>query len=346
MPLAAALALTAGLFHVFNHSRLQEPAVLRRRRRAQCHRRARHGASRRAHPPHAADRLRVPDRLRGDLGAAAAQRLRLRMADLPGHSAQPASAVLGAEIHGAGGRRAAGAVGGAGGGLFRQGLRRQLPRPPAHARRRAGAGDRQLFARRHVLAGRAVPGRRHRCRAFSSTRWRRLPMRWSAPACRIRSGLAWLSIVPIAESRSSYNGLLVFLFIVLSGGLAAFAIHRLASDRLRRATGLGLRLSRSEPGDAIHRVQFRAADPARLRHAGVPRPRNRRDAAARLAGAGAADGRYPRPDLGFRSTRRSRGLVGFAADRLNVLQFLTIRSYLSLVFAALVLLLLVLAIWP
>ena len=38
--------------------------------------------------------------------------------------------------------------------------------------------------------------------------------------------------------------------------------------------------------------------------------------------------------------------LGFAADRLNHLQFLTIRQFLSLVFAALVLLLLVLAIWP
>ena len=38
--------------------------------------------------------------------------------------------------------------------------------------------------------------------------------------------------------------------------------------------------------------------------------------------------------------------VAFATERLNYLQFLTIRSYLSLVFAALVLLLLVLAIWP
>ena len=38
--------------------------------------------------------------------------------------------------------------------------------------------------------------------------------------------------------------------------------------------------------------------------------------------------------------------VGFAADRLNKLQFLTIRQFLSLVFAALVILLLVLAIWP
>ena len=40
------------------------------------------------------------------------------------------------------------------------------------------------------------------------------------------------------------------------------------------------------------------------------------------------------------------GFVAFAAEKLNVLQFLTIRSYLTLVFVALVFLLLVLAAWP
>jgi hypothetical protein len=38
--------------------------------------------------------------------------------------------------------------------------------------------------------------------------------------------------------------------------------------------------------------------------------------------------------------------VDYAAEKLNALQFLTIRQYLTLVFAALVALLLVLAIWP
>jgi len=40
------------------------------------------------------------------------------------------------------------------------------------------------------------------------------------------------------------------------------------------------------------------------------------------------------------------GIVSFLSERLNVLQFLTIRRYLSLVFALLVLLLLALAAWP
>src|SRR5690606_30111473 len=47
--------------------------------------------------------------------------------------------------------------------------------------------------------------------------------------------VAWLTIVPIAESRSSYNGLLVFLFVLVSASLAVVAIHRFASRALRRA---------------------------------------------------------------------------------------------------------------
>ena len=50
-----------------------------------------------------------------------------------------------------------------------------------------------------------------------------------------QGGNAWLSIAPVAESRSSYNGLLVFLFITISASLAATFIHRFASDALRRA---------------------------------------------------------------------------------------------------------------
>jgi formate hydrogenlyase subunit 3/multisubunit Na+/H+ antiporter MnhD subunit len=49
-----------------------------------------------------------------------------------------------------------------------------------------------------------------------------------------QSGLPWLTIVPINEGRSSYNGLLVFTFIALSASLAAYLIHRIASRALRR----------------------------------------------------------------------------------------------------------------
>ena len=53
--------------------------------------------------------------------------------------------------------------------------------------------------------------------------------------------------------------------------------------------------------------------------------------------------RDPIWDLAYAPIAR---FIDDAATRLNVLQFLTIRRYLTLVFSALVLLLLVLAIWP
>jgi NADH:ubiquinone oxidoreductase subunit 5 (subunit L)/multisubunit Na+/H+ antiporter MnhA subunit len=158
-------------------------------------------------------------------------------------------------------------------------------------------------------------------------------------------GVEWLSIVPIAESRSSYNGLLVFVFMAASAMIAAFAIHRLASDKIRRG--------------AIWDCGFPDASPLRQYSAdGFAQPIRR--VFGSLVFQARELGEMPRPG----STAPARftaivrdpiwdtlyapisGLVAFAAERLNVLQFLTIRRYLSLVFAALVLLLLVLAAWP
>ena len=114
----------------------------------------------------------------------------------------------------------------------------------------------------------------------------------------LQKGVPYLSIVPIAEGRSSYNGLLVFLFMVFSGTVAAAAIHRLASDRMRRGSGLGLRLPRPEHADAIHRLELRPADPPRVRHARLSRKRAGRDAAARRHEAGTHRGAPDRCHLG------------------------------------------------
>jgi hydrogenase-4 component B len=160
----------------------------------------------------------------------------------------------------------------------------------------------------------------------------------------VQSGVEWLSIVPIVESRSSYNGLLVFLFMVISGSLAAWAIHRLASDRLRRAPPWDC--GYPDPSPVTQYTADSFAQPIR-RVFGTVVFRAREEVEMPPPGALAP----------ARLTVRMRDLiwdalyapiaggVGFAADRLNHLQFLTIRQFLSLVFAALVLLLLVLAIW-
>jgi NADH:ubiquinone oxidoreductase subunit 5 (subunit L)/multisubunit Na+/H+ antiporter MnhA subunit len=152
-----------------------------------------------------------------------------------------------------------------------------------------------------------------------------------------QSGLEWLTVVPIAESRSSYNGLLVFIFVTLSGSLAAFAIHRLASDRLRR--GPAWDCGYPDPNPATQYTASSFAQPIRrvygttvfhAREIGEMPPPGA-IAPARLS--------VELRDLVWDACYAPiAGLIGFGAERLNVLQFLTIRRYLTLVFAALVLL--------
>jgi formate hydrogenlyase subunit 3/multisubunit Na+/H+ antiporter MnhD subunit len=161
----------------------------------------------------------------------------------------------------------------------------------------------------------------------------------------VQTGVEWLSIVPIAESRSSYNGLLVFLFMIISGTLAASAIHRLASDRLRRAPPWDC--GYPDPSPATQYTADSFAQPIRRvfgtvvfrarEHGEMPPPGD--TSPARLT--------VTMRDLVWDTLYAPlAGGVGAAADRLNHLQFLTIRQFLSLVFAALIILLLVLAIWP
>ena len=160
-----------------------------------------------------------------------------------------------------------------------------------------------------------------------------------------QSSIAWLSIAPVAESRSSYNGLLVFLFIVLSASLAASFIHRFASAALRRAPAWDCGFPDPSPATQYSAVSF--AQPIRRvfgplafvveERIDMPPPGETRTA---------------RLDLRL-SDRIWNALylpliliVERAAVQLNRLQFLTIRQYLSVVFGALVVLLVVLASWP
>jgi formate hydrogenlyase subunit 3/multisubunit Na+/H+ antiporter MnhD subunit len=161
----------------------------------------------------------------------------------------------------------------------------------------------------------------------------------------VQRGVEWLSIVPIAESRSSYNGLLVFLFMLASGSLAAFAIHRLASDKLRRGppwdcgypdASPATQYTASSFAQPIRRVfgtmVFGAREQSEMPPPGDTRP-------ARLT--------VVVRDLIWDALYAPVAAnVATISERLNHLQFLTIRQYLSLVFGALVTLLLVLAIWP
>ncbi len=161
----------------------------------------------------------------------------------------------------------------------------------------------------------------------------------------MQAGNAWLSIAPVAESRSSYNGLLVFLFIVISASLAASVIHRFASDALRRAPPWDCGAPDPNPATQYSAESF--AQPIRRVFSAVAFVvRERIDMPA------PGETRPARFDLSLSDRIWDTlyeplvGLVERASLRLDRLQFLTIRQYLSVVFGALVVLLVVLASWP
>ena len=161
----------------------------------------------------------------------------------------------------------------------------------------------------------------------------------------LQSDVAWASIVPIAEARSSYNGLLVFVFIALSAPLAAYVIHRFASHAVRRGPAWDCGFPDSSPStqytagsfaQPIRRVFGTSVFGAR-EHVDMPRPGDLRAAGMHVE---------LHDPIWETMYAPIAGGVGATAEKLNRFQFLTIRRYLSLVFLALVILLLVLAIWP
>jgi formate hydrogenlyase subunit 3/multisubunit Na+/H+ antiporter MnhD subunit len=161
----------------------------------------------------------------------------------------------------------------------------------------------------------------------------------------LQRDVPYLSIVPIAEARSSYNGLLVFLFMLFSACTAVLVIHRFASNALRRGPAWDCGYPDPSPvtqytsssfAQPIRRVfgtlVFRAKEEVVMPPPGDAAP-------ARLA-VRLSDTIW---DALYEPLARA---VEAVSGWLNPLQYLSIRHYLSFVFLALVGLLLGLAIWP
>jgi len=156
--------------------------------------------------------------------------------------------------------------------------------------------------------------------------------------------MAWLTLVPIAEGRSSYNGLLLFLLIGAAALLCAKAIHRWASRAVRRSAAWDCGFPDPSPltqytagsfAQPIRRVfgtvAFRAREEVSMPPPGETGPATLRVHMRDLVW----DGLYVPVER----------FIGFAADLLNRVQFWTIRAYLNLVFFSVVLLLMVLTLW-
>lgn len=158
----------------------------------------------------------------------------------------------------------------------------------------------------------------------------------------LQAAQSWLTIVPIDQTRSSYNGLFVFLFTALAASLGAYAIHRFASREIRRAPAWDcgypdanplLQYSASSFAQPIRRVFGTLLFQAREEVA-MPKPGD----------TGAAHFHLVVRDLIWETLYLPIArYVTLVAERANRAQFLTIRQYLGLVFITLVSLLSLLA---
>jgi hydrogenase-4 component B len=157
-----------------------------------------------------------------------------------------------------------------------------------------------------------------------------------------QADVAWLSIAPIAESRSSYNGLLVFLFILVSSLGTRHLIQTLWPRPTRRAPAWDCGFIETSPATQYTASSF--AQPFRRtlghiafsvrEHLDMPPPGSTRPAYFAVE----TNERF----ITYIYEPLTKA-VWFCARRLNVVNFMSIQEYLALVFAALVFMLIIVA---
>ena len=158
------------------------------------------------------------------------------------------------------------------------------------------------------------------------------------------TGVPWLTIAPAGAGRSSYNGMIILVFLALSGTAIAMFIHRFATRATRRSAiwdcgypdpSTATQYSGSSFAMPIRRVFGATVFDVHV-SLDMPAPGDIR--------AGRFHVKIFDP-----AWRRIYGplarLVTWLSQKLNRLQFLTIRSYLSLVFSTLIVLLIVVVAW-
>ncbi len=160
----------------------------------------------------------------------------------------------------------------------------------------------------------------------------------------VQSAQPWLRIVPIDPARSAYDGALVAVMIVVAAATTALVVRRFASHALRRSAPWDCGFP-----DASTATQYTAGSFAqpirRVFGSAVFRARER------VTMPEPGDSSPARLEVDVHDTLWETlyvpvvRLVDAVTERVNRMQFLTIRSYLTLVFAALVLLLVIVGGW-
>jgi formate hydrogenlyase subunit 3/multisubunit Na+/H+ antiporter MnhD subunit len=159
-----------------------------------------------------------------------------------------------------------------------------------------------------------------------------------------QSYLPWSSLVPIAESRSSYNGLIILFFLAVSSIATAMFIHRFATRATRRSAIWDC--GYPDPSPATQYTSSSFAMPIRRvfgatvfdvrERVDMPPPGDLRAARYHV--------KVLDPIWRYAYGPLARWILK-STTVLNQLQFLTIRRYLTLVFTTLILLLLMVAAW-
>ena len=155
-----------------------------------------------------------------------------------------------------------------------------------------------------------------------------------------QSAQPWLRIAPISAERGAYNGLLVFAMIAIAAAATAVILRRVASHALRRAPAWDCGFP--DPSPATQYTSGSFAQPIRRVFGSVVFRAREYVEMPKPGAAGAAKLTVAMHDTvweGFYAPVIR--LVDALADRLTKLQFLTIRKYLMLVFATLILMLII-----
>ncbi len=158
------------------------------------------------------------------------------------------------------------------------------------------------------------------------------------------SGPTALSLVAFNASRSSYDAPTILAFLLISGVLTTLLVHRLSSRRSKRSAAWDCGFPDSSPSNQYSASSF--SQPLRRVYGStafgstetidMPAPGDHRPARLRVGFRDHAwDWLYLAP---------ARFILA-SSLRLNQLQFLTIRSYLVLMFSALIVLLVIAAVW-
>jgi hydrogenase-4 component B len=158
------------------------------------------------------------------------------------------------------------------------------------------------------------------------------------------AGPAVLSLTPFTSTQSSYNAPILLFFMTASSILTGWFIHLLASRRIRRAPAWDCGFP--DPSSATQHSASGISQPIRRIFGGMLMHARESVAMPPPGDLSAASLRVEQSDpMWERFYAPLSGRVWWLADRLNVLQFLTIRRYLALTFSALILLLIVVALW-